>query len=1435
MGSEPKSCDFEATALSGTPPAGPHGSQRSPPPLLSPCPQHPPLPAPSLTVAQSSFHFIIIITITVTIIIVIICVESMMVFVAGLARIPRVMPNQCGFLPFHLRGGNDSLRLRSPRLTSTSFFSGSESHSSDSDAWRSRSATDALGNGDAGTTSLAAKGFRSVRPNLQDKKSPTPPEAPPTLPGNAPPDPCSSPTPLAPSPFERAASPLTASALSHYSSSSAGMLEELQVDSPPGTATPSPTLCLLSAAADDTALTSTAVFATNGGAAVNGSTGFGQGAFSRPAYPPAPPSLSPGAGALHSSWSAGEPERRGPPNGWAVHRERHESPRRTPADPSSAFFRERESDAGRVAVPIARFEEEERRVSIIKAPHYEGIGPVDESGIPIAIRTTVDRPKDWYKTMFKQIHMVHKPDDDYADSYSGAYAAMNTDGPSSLLHAHPPPRTHTYRPLSKNPSDNGPAALRDPSPSPSAVSPSPLPPPPPPMPSLTQLQPRERERDLPDANEWGPPDRKVDTRKYRAEPRSIFEYEPGKSSILEQERPTSSLHPDDIDLENEPWYRFFSELEFGQPPPKKRLDYNPDIVPRGPSQTSLYLAPVDRDPDRPSSSASDYRKRRKSEPAFSQPGQQGDGNAPQPSPGSGDPHRSGSSGAARRPLARSSPSSPSRVKGGNMSPMYSPHLGCSGPVGEGPRDRRHLRPPPSAPCATVPPDSKRSVWQTHRQNAETWSSGEEAPEPRLKSRSCDDLLMDGGGAGGGAGAGPGRARSESPAPDSPEPRARQRPAHDVPGFLQLYRKMHRIERRELLASEVIRSVRARILELEAERQPDRRPEWREQGPEVPRDMVPTRISEYERLIQKSRSMPNLDEAAGSEGTTPRRRFSIESLLEEDHPARDSPEGRPQRPDTGGPPTPGAPQDPARPHRAAPARFDGSDSDREAAPSELSDFIQVEGSSFCSESDFDRCSLTSSESLYGSGRHPVLPRLLHGSCKGRCPASYTRFTTMLRHERARRERRPPLRREEAQPGLSKLAFLVSPVPFRRSKGSNPERATRRPKRGASVYEALDRALRDVCEHLRARGGAAEDRILRRLLAELLPEVPDRDSSLRRTLRPYSPQPDGAPYWPDHSASYHHTDFRGQSHAYADYGQDQDTSRGYSYPEGGRYTSHKRGTTPDKEKQPARAIYDFKAQTAKELTFKKGDTVSIIRQIDSNWYEGEHRGRVGIFPISYVEKIAPTEKQQPARPPPPAQVREIGEAVARYNFNADTNVELSLRKGERVILLRQVDQNWYEGRIPETQRQGIFPVSYVDVIKRSPTTPTRSPGSQGYASDRDRSHTPSSSKPAFKRDVVVEGKPPLSPVTSRRTCRSPVGHASAPPPRPLRPAFVRDAPPCGGEPFQALYNYLPRNEDELELKEGDLVDVMERCDDGWFVGTSRRTKLFGTFPGNYVKRL
>ncbi|KAF7225397.1 transcript variant X19 [Nothobranchius furzeri] len=1480
--------------------------------------------------------------------------------------------------------------------SSPNLATGTESHSSDiahfsPDSWRSRSANDGFKNGDATSSSLAAKGFRSVRPNLQDKRSPT--QGPPS------PDPSArhspyrcqssdsldylsslmpkalSPTPYVPSGASKAgtngapslaahssvsvsgcvspaASPVTVSALSHYSSSTAGLLDELQIcslDSPSTSPTPSPTLSLASAytssaGLDDVLTTSVgstpaAATVTNGQVishAMNGSAGNPQRPLSPPSYPSPPALLH--TGLLRQSRSS---------------------------EGSESFTRESVISGHtniRSTVPIARFSEEEKKVSVIKAPHYEGIGPVDESGIPIAIRTTVDRPKDWYKTMFKQIHKVHKADDDYSDTYSATYAFINSADDhslsSSITVAHPPPRTHTYRPLSKSPSDNGgQLGTREP-------SPSPVPPPPPPMASLLQLRARDsdREKDSPDTNEWGPPDRKVDTRKYRAEPKSIFEYEPGKSSILEHERPTY----DDVDLENEPWYKFFSELEFGRPPPKKRLDYNPDISTRQRIEASLHVAPADKALERPASAASDYRKRRKSEPSSSQVNAQFQSRAAT-SPKPVEAYRSSSS--LKKPVIRSSPSSPSRAKGGDACNIYLNNMSTPGsyestslpPI---PFDSDRIHEDANEEGSS---SSKQSVfcsnsWPTKSQDAEAWSSAEEVSPSsgKIKSRSCDDLLNDGHSGTGGQNA----TRSESvgslmcdgnPSTVSPStqslPRPHRRRAHDSPGFLQLYRRMHQIDRAHLIPSDVIRSVRARILELE--RQPHLHhhrlspwtPSW---GVDVPRDMVPNRISEYERLIQKSKSMPNLGDGEVPSGTTtpggsssrassagggtpsfPKRRFSIESLLEEDngntrtvpknmdHIPRSPPEGQPRV----GPETARGQSFPAPPVPQCPqANPDYSDSEQDAIASDLSDFIQVEGSSFCSESDFDHCSLTSSESLYGSStlhhhhlrhhhhhhHHPSHQSLgqnqgyqhrhLISSCKGRCPASYTRFTTMLRHERERARQESKRHSEQnhdshsqkqasqSQQAMSKLAFLVSPVPFRRKKGSPPTSRKSsggggrgsRPKSKQAIYEALDAALRDIYEHIQAERGhrssrPPDDSILRRILAELLPSVPERSSSLRGRRGCWHEGNSSTSTYPDGSPTGFAT-YRGepstptfqspqlQSPVSACYGRlleasnnneygdeqgngnglcysDQDVTRSYSTLDG-RHTPQSRRPTPDREvshkqmtqlilfsllhqKQPARAIYDFKAQTAKELTFKKGDAVNIIRQIDNNWYEGEHRGQVGIFPIAYVEKIPVSEKQQPIRPPPPAHVREIGEAVARFNFNADTNVELSLRKGERVIVLRQVDQNWFEGKIPGTNKQGIFPVSYVDIVKRSPSkSSAHHIDPHGYHENRTPSSTP------VKQDPVVGGKPPRSPILSRRSYLSPVRG---------RRRLVQDALHGGGDPYQALYNYVPRNEDELELREGDVVDVMEKCDDGWFVGTSRRSKMFGTFPGNYVKQI
>ncbi|XP_036684889.1 sorbin and SH3 domain-containing protein 1 isoform X10 [Balaenoptera musculus] len=561
----------------------------------------------------------------------------------------------------------------------------------------------------------------------------------------------------------------------------------------------------------------------------------------------------------------------------------------------------------------------------------------------------------------------------------------------------------------------------------------------------------------------------------------------------------------------------------------------------------------------------------------------------------------------------------------------------------------------------------------------------------------------------------------------------------------------------------------------------------------------------------------------------------------------------------------------------------------------------------------------------------------------------------------------------------------------------------------------------------------------------------------------------------------------------------------------------------EMRPARAKFDFKAQTLKELPLQKGDVVYIYKQIDQNWYEGEHHGRVGIFPRTYIELLPPAEKAQPKKLAP-VQVLEYGEAVAKFNFNGDTQVEMSFRKGERITLLRQVDENWYEGRIPGTSRQGIFPITYVDVIKRPlvknpvdyidlpfSSSPSRSATASPQFPGHSKLIMPApSSLPHARRALSPEMHavtsewisltvgvpsrrplaltPPLPPLpeasvyspeplalwarpsssltlslprsswSARATPRSAVSPLALPPPHKacslapgaqtslhasgdggahvpppgvlkdsfsqprlgrsdrviselsdafssqgerqpwqegsgarerkadreagercpggpaiskkscLRPSDVvrclsteqrlpelhtpeesrprqprgspfpgREAEPSelqrGGEPaerkaartgasepshhslragpdlteseksyveavcneiiniaeksvhycstvshpldfhhkvspsdnkssliisqqpqalqrrvtpdrsqtsqdlfsYQALYSYIPQNDDELELRDGDIVDVMEKCDDGWFVGTSRRTRQFGTFPGNYVKPL
>ncbi|CAG9560008.1 unnamed protein product [Danaus chrysippus] len=263
----------------------------------------------------------------------------------------------------------------------------------------------------------------------------------------------------------------------------------------------------------------------------------------------------------------------------------------------------------------------------------------------------------------------------------------------------------------------------------------------------------------------------------------------------------------------------------------------------------------------------------------------------------------------------------------------------------------------------------------------------------------------------------------------------------------------------------------------------------------------------------------------------------------------------------------------------------------------------------------------------------------------------------------------------------------------------------------------------------------------------------------------------------------------------------------------------------ERIVAKALYTFNGQTSRELSFRKGDIINVRRQIDSNWYEGEVHGKVGLFPYNYVELMKGDGVQTLKK----TAIVE-GRAKAKFDFTAQTNLELPLKKGEVVVLTRRIDHNWWEGRTGN--KTGIFPDSYVTILqepsqsRQEPEKPAGTPAAHGLMNgDRPTSHryTPQHNSPALSN-----APPATAPLPSQGYIRKSSSTRSADLNN-TEPLYVDTN--AEAVPYRAMYKYRPQNPDELELMEGETVYVLEKCDDGWYVGSSQRTGRFGTFPGEY----
>uniref|UniRef100_A0A8C5I168 SH3 domain-containing protein n=1 Tax=Gouania willdenowi TaxID=441366 RepID=A0A8C5I168_GOUWI len=150
---------------------------------------------------------------------------------------------------------------------------------------------------------------------------------------------------------------------------------------------------------------------------------------------------------------------------------------------------------------------------------------------------------------------------------------------------------------------------------------------------------------------------------------------------------------------------------------------------------------------------------------------------------------------------------------------------------------------------------------------------------------------------------------------------------------------------------------------------------------------------------------------------------------------------------------------------------------------------------------------------------------------------------------------------------------------------------------------------------------------------------------------------------------------------------------------------------------------------------------------------------------------------------------------------TFCDLQFSKGDIIILRRKVDDNWYHGELNGCH--GFLPASYIQLLRPLSQTPPQGKALYDFeVKDKDQD-----------KDCLAF----IAPLTFS-----------------LFGSTIRAYYSCLStiDEYLALYAYKPQKTDELELKKGEMYRVTEKCQDGWFKGTSLRTAASGVFPGNYV---
>ncbi|XP_078417443.1 E3 ubiquitin-protein ligase SH3RF1 isoform X2 [Cetorhinus maximus] len=259
---------------------------------------------------------------------------------------------------------------------------------------------------------------------------------------------------------------------------------------------------------------------------------------------------------------------------------------------------------------------------------------------------------------------------------------------------------------------------------------------------------------------------------------------------------------------------------------------------------------------------------------------------------------------------------------------------------------------------------------------------------------------------------------------------------------------------------------------------------------------------------------------------------------------------------------------------------------------------------------------------------------------------------------------------------------------------------------------------------------------------------------------------------------------------------------------------------------KALYDFEVKDKEAdkdcLPFSKDDILIVIRRVDENWAEGMLGDKIGIFPISYVE-FNSTAKQLIQMDKPPTSTSGSGDSGegssntsgAAHNNSAQKPGDVTKKNTKKRHSFTSLTMSNKASQ--SSQNRHSMEISPPVLISSSnPTAAARISelGGLSCSAPSQENHPPPPPPPPSNAVVTTSAS------NTPRPTLGPTDQVAHPRPQ-VRPNM-----------YVALYPYTPRKEDELELRKGEIFLVLERCQDGWFKGTSMHTGKIGVFPGNYM---